>query len=42
MVFYITRSMTLAEKRLPAKYRKIQQKQLRAQWDLLSSEAHEQ
>ena len=42
MVFYITRNMTLAEKRLPVKYRKIRQKQLRAQWDLLSSEAHEQ
>ena len=42
MVYYITHSMTLAEKRLPTKDRKVRQKELRAKWDLLSSEAREQ
>ena len=42
IVFYIQNSMTLAEKRLPAKERQVRQKQLRAQWDLLSGEAREQ
>ena len=42
MFFYIQNNMTFAEKRLPAKRRKVRQQQLRAQWDLMSSEAQEQ
>ena len=42
ILFYIQKNMTLAEKRLPAKQRKVRQQQLRAMWDLMSSEAQEQ
>ena len=42
MVFYVTKNLTLAEKRLPARERHLRQQELRARWDLLSSEAKEQ